>query len=224
MTHLSDKPMSRMRRAARVVAVVAATAVGVVSFSGGVADAQEAEQAAVWLPGRVSEHADDAMEALAHFQSTGDLTALRDYQKQRAYAAIFTAEHLGYSPQEMVRAWSTTSLDHQEAVLGALTQLGVPYSYGSRAEGQGFDCSGLTSFAWSEAGHEIARQSGSQISSADRLDRSEAKAGDLAYYPGHVMLYLGVGDAVVHAIQTGRDVELDHMSSGRSITFGDPLG
>ena len=223
MTNLSDKPMSRMRRVARVASVAAAAAVGVVSFTGSTASAQEAEPA-VWLPGRVSEYAEDAMDALAHFHSTGDPTALRNYQKQRAYAAIYTAEHLGYSPQEMVRAWSSTSLDHQEAVLGALTQLGVPYSYGSRAEGQGFDCSGLTSFAWGEAGHEIARQSGSQISSADRLDRSEAKAGDLAYYPGHVMLYLGVGDAVVHAIQTGRDVELDHMTSSRSITFGDPLG
>ncbi len=213
-----------MRRTVRLAATAALAAVLAVSVAAGTASAQDPEQAVEWLPDRVSHHAQDAMEALAHFQSTGDLGALRAYQQQRAYAAIYAAEHLGYHPQDMVRAWSTTTLDHQAAVLGALTQLGVPYRYGSSAEGQGFDCSGLTSFAWREAGHDLARQSGSQISSADRLDRSEAKAGDLAYYPGHVMLYLGVGDAVVHAVHSGRDVELDHMSSSRSITFGDPLG
>lgn len=194
------------------------------AIAGGAASAERPAQAVEALPVRVSDYARDAMDALGHFQSTGDLGALRTYQRERAYAAIYTAQHLGYSPQEMVRAWSNTSMDHQEAVLGALTQLGVPYRYGSSAEGQGFDCSGLTSFAWREAGHDLARNSGSQISAAERLDRSQAKAGDLAYYPGHVMLYLGVGDAVVHAIQTGRDVELDHMTSSRSITFGDPLG
>lgn len=222
MKNTFETPMSLVRRATRVAAVAAAVAVGAVAVAGGTADAQE--DPAVWLPNRVSEHAEVAMDALGHFQSTGDLTALRNYQRQRAYAAIYTAEHLGYNPQEMVRAWSNTSLDHQEAVLGALTQLGVPYRFGTSVEDQSFDCSGLTSFAWREAGHEIARNSGSQISSADRVDRSQAKAGDLAYYPGHVMLYLGVGDAIVHALHTGRDVELDHMTSSRSITFGDPIG
>ena len=221
MTNTSHHPMSILRRIAGAVAATATVAIAAVAIGGTTASAQDLE-AAIWLPDRVSQHADDAMDALAHFESTGDLTALRNYQKQRAFAAIYTAEHLGYDPQEMVRAWSTTSLDHQEAVLGALTQLGVPYRYASSAEDQGFDCSGLTSFAWREAGRDLARQSGSQISGAQRIDRTQAKAGDLAYYPGHVMLYLGVGDAVVHAVHSGRDVELDHMSSSRSITFGDP--
>ena len=52
-------------------------------------------------------------------------------------------------------------------------------------------------------------------------DRESAKAGDLAYYPGHVMLYLGVDDAVVHSVQTGRTVEVDTMRRG-SVRFGDP--
>ena len=38
------------------------------------------------------------------------------------------------------------------------------------------------------------------------------------------MMYLGVGDAIVHSIQTGRDVELDHITSSRSVRFGDPIG
>ena len=59
---------------------------------------------------------------------------------------------------------------------------------------------------------------------AARLDRSTAKAGDLVQYPGHVMMYLGVGDAIVHSVMTGRTVELDTISERRvnSVRFGDP--
>ena len=47
-------------------------------------------------------------------------------------------------------------------------------------------------YAWGEAGFTLSRQSGSQISEADAREMATAKAGDLAQYPGHVMMYLGV--------------------------------
>ena len=46
-------------------------------------------------------------------------------------------------------------------------------------------------------------------------------AGDIVQYPGHVMLYLGVGDAIVHAANRRDDVELDVI--GRSVRFGSPI-
>ena len=121
----------------------------------------------------------------------------------------------------MVDAWSSAPVGHQRAVLGALTQVGVPYRSNTSIENEGFDCSGLTTYAWSGAGVELFRQSGSQISEAKRLDRESAKAGDLVHYPGHVMLYLGVEDAIVHSVQTGRTVEVDTIRRG-SVSFGDP--
>ena len=66
---------------------------------------------------------------------------------------------------------------------------------------------------------ELFRQSGTQINEAAPLDRATAKAGDLVYYPGHVMLYLGVGDAIIHSVQTGRTVEIDTIS-GRRVRLG----
>ena len=50
------------------------------------------------------------------------------------------------------------------------------------------------------------------------------KAGDLAQYPGHVMMYLGVGEAVIHSVMTGRTVELDTISERQAsrVRFGDP--
>ena len=47
-------------------------------------------------------------------------------------------------------------------------------------------------------------------------------AGDIVHYPGHVMLYLGVGDAIVHAVNRKDDVELDHFR--RRVRFGNPIG
>jgi cell wall-associated NlpC family hydrolase len=94
------------------------------------------------------------------------------------------------------------------AVLSALTQLGVGYRYASSEPGVAFDCSGLTSWAWSQAGIDIPHQSRSQINVAKRLDIDEARPGDLLYYPGHVMLALGLGDAVVHAVKPGTPVEV----------------
>lgn len=208
----------------RTVAIAAAATAGALLLYAGPAAAAESPQAAVWLPDRVSTYAQEAVEALDQFESSGDAESLENYQQLRAYAAIYTAQHLGFSPQEMVRAWSVTSFDHQRAVLGALTQLGVPYRYLSSVEGVGFDCSGITSFAWRSAGYEIPRSSGPQISAAKTVSASDAKAGYLVQYPGHIMMYLGVGDAIVHSIQTGRDVELDHITSTRSVRFGDPLG
>jgi peptidoglycan DL-endopeptidase CwlO len=110
-------------------------------------------------------------------------------------------------------------------VLAAMTQVGVPYRYNTSKEGVGFDCSGLTTFAWQRAGVSLVRQSGEQIRNAAPVDRETAKAGDLVQYPGHVMMYLGVGDAIIHSVMTGRTVELDTISDRkvRSVRFGDPI-
>ena len=110
-------------------------------------------------------------------------------------------------------------------LLSALTQVGVPYHRNASKAGVGFDCSGLTSFAWAQAGVAIAHQSGGQIRAAAGRTLDTAKAGDIVYYPGHVMLYLGIDDLIVHAVGRGRSVELDTI--GRRVKrarFGNPIG
>ena len=49
-------------------------------------------------------------------------------------------------------------------------------------------------------------------------------AGDLIHYPGHIMMYLGVDDAIVHSVQTGRTVEVDTLSQRHRdrVRWGDP--
>ena len=113
-------------------------------------------------------------------------------------------------------------LPHQKAVLAALTQIDRQYVKNTSDPSVGFDCSGLTAFAWARAGLTITRQSSAQLQASRRVDQSEAVAGDLAQYPGHVMMYLGVGDAIVHAANQSTDVAIGFLSRGSN--FGDPTG
>ena len=141
-------------------------------------------------------------------------------------AATVVAARLGADPARLHRAWVATDHWHQIALLSALSQVGVEYHRNSSKPGVGFDCSGLTAYAWERAGVSLAHQSGRQIRDVAARTHETAKAGDLTYYPGHVMIWLGVDNLIVHAADPARDVEVTDMSERRagSLKFGDPTG
>jgi cell wall-associated NlpC family hydrolase len=204
------------------IAAAVATSTGLLALGAGTAGAEALPTNA--LAPQVVMMANEAMASLDEFAVTGDPVDFLDYKEDRTQTARLAAQQLGYGEIDMIRAWSSTPLDHQRAVLAAMTQVGVPYRTHTSQEGVGFDCSGLTTYAWSRAGVELYRQSRTQINEAAPVDRTTAKAGDLVWYPGHVMLYLGVGDAIIHSVQSGRTVEIDTISGRRtdSVRFGDP--
>ena len=208
------------RRAVRVGALVLASFGAVTSMTmidGGTVSADSA------LADEVTSSARDAVTALDVFRMTGEPRDADILAWHRATTAMYAAHQLGYDAAEMQDAWAAADLDHQRAILAALTQVGVPYRTNASSEGVGFDCSGLTSWAWGQAGVEIYHQSGTQISEARRIERDAAQPGDLVHYPGHVMMYLGVGEAIVHSPHTGATVEIDTLSRD-SVSFGDPTG
>jgi cell wall-associated NlpC family hydrolase len=140
--------------------------------------------------------------------------------------AYTVAAKLGVDGARMHAAWRAADSFHQIALLSALTQVGVPYHRNASKIGIGFDCSGLTAFAWGQTGVELARKSGTQLRNAAKRTIDTAQAGDLVYYPGHVMLWLGVDNLIVHAPQRGKDVEVGHITARRVRTakFGNPIG
>jgi cell wall-associated NlpC family hydrolase len=102
----------------------------------------------------------------------------------------------------------------QTAVDHAREQIGTPYRYGGSSPSTGFDCSGLTSWAWKQAGvSSIPRTSRDQRAWADRITRAELRPGDLVFYSSggptgtvsHVALYAGDGK-IVHAPSSGKTV------------------
>ncbi|MFI6788746.1 C40 family peptidase [Nonomuraea sp. NPDC050383] len=102
----------------------------------------------------------------------------------------------------------------------ALDQLGTPFSWGggsssgpTRGVGRGagttgFDCSGLTLYAWSKAGVKLGHYTGSQFRQGRRVSLADLRRGDLVFFgggagdPTHVGLYLGEG-IMIHAPRTG---------------------
>lgn len=83
------------------------------------------------------------------------------------------------------------------AVRNALTQQGVPYVWGGTSPGQGLDCSGLTQWAYRDAGVEIPRLAQEQNVGV-QVQQSDLLPGDLAVWDGHVAMYIG-NDQLVEA-------------------------
>jgi cell wall-associated NlpC family hydrolase len=139
--------------------------------------------------------------------------------------AIAVGISLEIDPALLHQAWVAADQPHQIALLSALTQVGVPYHRNASEAGVGFDCSGLTAFAWGHVGVELARNSRAQLRNAVPRTRETAQAGDLLWYPGHVMIWLGVDNFIVHAKQRGSDVEVGHVTDRRvrRLKFADPI-
>ena len=93
----------------------------------------------------------------------------------------------------------------QVAVNAAMAQRGVPYRYASALPGVAFDCSGLTHYAWAQAGVGLPRNSRAQFGSTPRVPKSAAQPGDLIFFYNpisHVAMYIG-GGQLIHAPNTG---------------------
>ncbi len=76
--------------------------------------------------------------------------------------------------------------------------IGNPYVYGGNSLTNGIDCSGFTQQIYAHFGYSLPRTSYEQAYVGTEVSWSEAKAGDLIVYPGHVAILTGDG-GIVHA-------------------------
>lgn len=122
--------------------------------------------------------------------------------------------------QDLLAAWTSTDPRRLQVVFTALAQVGTPYRFGGNMPG-GFDCSGLTSFAWASVGIRIPRISSDQIEQAVPRELEQLRAGDLLWRPGHIGMSIGIPDVMVNATQTGRPVEVKRW--GKLVRTGSPI-
>jgi cell wall-associated NlpC family hydrolase len=119
----------------------------------------------------------------------------------------------------------------QVAIDAAMSKLGLPYAWGGGGTngpgpGQapdlgiiGFDCSGLTQYAYARAGISIPRNSRAQYAALPKVGSDDLRPGDLVFWatnpanPGtihHVAIYLG-NDQMVEAPESGDVVKVSTM-------------
>ncbi|MDO5030140.1 MAG: NlpC/P60 family protein [Corynebacterium sp.] len=83
----------------------------------------------------------------------------------------------------------------QAAVQAALSAVGTPYGWGGNTPGQALDCSGLTHWAYGQAGVDIPRTAEAQAIGR-QVSQDELLPGDLAVWDGHVAMVVGDGQMV----------------------------
>jgi cell wall-associated NlpC family hydrolase len=101
------------------------------------------------------------------------------------------------------------------AVSAAKAQVGDRYVWGASGPGS-FDCSGLTSYAWRQAGVSLPHQSRAQYGATSRVSRGNLQPGDLVFFYSpisHVGIYIG-GGLMVHAANPGSGVRVDSVFGG----------
>ncbi|MEU6733151.1 MULTISPECIES: C40 family peptidase [Streptomyces] len=102
-----------------------------------------------------------------------------------------------------------------QAFSAAQSKIGSPYVYGATGPSS-FDCSGLTSWAFSQAGVSIPRTSQAQANAGTRISsQSDLQVGDLVIFYSdlhHVGFYAGNGQ-VLHAPRTGANVRYESINN-----------
>jgi peptidoglycan DL-endopeptidase CwlO len=101
----------------------------------------------------------------------------------------------------------------------ALAQQGAPYVYGGASPG-GFDCSGLTMFAFAAGGIALPHTAAGQAELGTPVSRADLQPGDLVFFYSpisHVGIYIGNG-MMVHARTFGKPLAVTSVDQPGYVT------
>ena len=135
--------------------------------------------------------------------------AVRQYQRRNRLGVD------GIAGKQMLSAVDAEVKRIETVLRTARSALGKPYVYGGTSPATGFDCSGLTQYAFRSAGLTLPRVSAQQARAGIAVPYSQLRPGDLvAFYSpvSHVGIYLGDG-LFLHAPRTGDVVKVTRLSA-----------
>ena len=147
---------------------------------------------------RIKRLAGELLQAAAPLVPIGQRAVKPAVRGRQDSAEVTVARHALREP-----AVEGGSEQGQAAAQAALSQVGTPYGWGGTGNGN-FDCSGLTQWAWRQAGVELPRTAESQTVGR-QVSAEELQPGDLVVWDGHVAMYSGDGQIVEAGspVQTG---------------------
>jgi len=139
-------------------------------------------------------------------------------QMQQAYAQLIKKPTHKKS-KVAVKAKKKTNPARFRAIAVAKKQLRKKYRWGGSTPRTGFDCSGLTHYAFKLANVYIPRTAAAQYKHSKRVSLSKMQAGDLIFFHtrrtrarvNHVGIYLGNGK-FIHAPRRGKRVSVAKLS------------
>ncbi|RBY81613.1 NlpC/P60 family protein [Geodermatophilus sp. TF02-6] len=174
------------------------------------AEVSAAQRAAEQAQADADAAAAQAATALAELERQQDEVQTRADAYQADFSRLSAAEQAvvtttlagpALPPPDPASVVAAAPSDAVGAVVeAALAQVGKPYVWGSSGP-DGFDCSGLTSFAYAAAGITLPHSSRAQSQLGVPVARSALQPGDIVYFyspVSHVGIYLGDGQ-MVHA-------------------------
>ena len=139
-----------------------------------------------------------AKEVVEEVQET---TESNDYVEESSYEPSYEASGSGLSAANIASQF-----------------IGMPYIWGASDPSSGFDCSGLTSYAYAQIGVYIPHQSAQQYSYGYSVDYNNLQAGDLVFFStagtgsiDHVGIMTSSDGTFVHAAGYGSGVRYDNI-------------
>ena len=136
-----------------------------------------------------------AEQAAAEAQAQAEQAAAEQAESQAA-PAVSTEDEAAESTAVPASSAVPQGVGSDAVAIGS-NYLGTPYAWGGGAPG-GFDCSGFVSYVYAQMGISLPHQSGDILNSGTVISASEARPGDILWWPGHVGIYAGDGQ-VLHS-------------------------
>ena len=153
-----------------------------------------------------------AMAALAAQQEATNAAGNQDFEIGGSVAA--SGDGASVESSAPIELPPTDGSIGAQAVAIAMQYLGTPYVWGGGAPG-GFDCSGLTSYAYGQLGIGLSHFTGAQWNEGVRVPADQLLPGDLVFFHSdlhHMGMYIG-GGQMIHAPQTGDVVKISPLMS-----------